>query len=319
MEDNKYSNLILKLIREHRKYSQVQNMESSIVDDVYQRAKAILSSIEDQEAIEPYLKKVVSISIITASKNVSPVKITSNVVISTLNESYSENITDTQSFLSNLAENNEVDSFSAVENKDATEVVAEENLIPEPEVIIDEDIFETHEPDKHDIYTNENSDDLLNNDENSTEMVTSTDVDPSLKIEDVDFINLDIQTNAEEVINEISKENIDEEIIAEETLPDDDEVTNIFDQHEELQLEDVASENFETTNLSDKMINSLDGSDYEGIAEPQNSSADVLVGNISETENTDLTYNVDFDNVLEYDEVMSIEQQDSLETEDLIA
>ncbi len=67
MED-KYYNKIVSLIQEHKKYADYEGILSEIAEDVYERAKVILSTIADEDVLTAYLQKVIATSIVTVPK-----------------------------------------------------------------------------------------------------------------------------------------------------------------------------------------------------------------------------------------------------------
>ena len=72
--EKKYYDLILSLIKEHRRYSGLEMILNDIADDVWQRAQTVILSINDETVITEYLRKVVNSSIITVSKRLNCVK-----------------------------------------------------------------------------------------------------------------------------------------------------------------------------------------------------------------------------------------------------
>ena len=70
-KDNKYYNLIEKLIRNHRKFAGYEPILEDIIDDVYAHSEAVLNSIRNESVIEAYIEKVVSTSIITVPKRLN--------------------------------------------------------------------------------------------------------------------------------------------------------------------------------------------------------------------------------------------------------
>lgn len=66
----KYYDLIVSLIKNHRKYNeQYESILDDIVKDVYNHSETLLSSVDDNEVIKSYLNKIVSVSIISVPRN----------------------------------------------------------------------------------------------------------------------------------------------------------------------------------------------------------------------------------------------------------
>ena len=67
-KNNKYYNLIEKLVKNHRKFPGYEAILEDIIDDVYAHSEVIINSIDNENVIESYLQKVISTSIITVPK-----------------------------------------------------------------------------------------------------------------------------------------------------------------------------------------------------------------------------------------------------------
>ena len=85
--EEKYYDLILNLVRQHRRYESCKTIENDIVDDVLKRLQPVLKDIHDEAIIESYLQKLVSNSIITMShknniprRNISKPALFDNIV-----------------------------------------------------------------------------------------------------------------------------------------------------------------------------------------------------------------------------------------------
>ena len=70
-KDNKYYGIIENLVRNHKKFSGLEDIIEDIIDDVYTHSQAILETINDESVIDGYLSKVVSTSIITVPKKLN--------------------------------------------------------------------------------------------------------------------------------------------------------------------------------------------------------------------------------------------------------
>ena len=69
--ENKYYGIIENLVRNHKKFSGLEDIIDDIIDDVYTHSQAIIESINDESVIDGYLNKVVSTSIITVPKRLN--------------------------------------------------------------------------------------------------------------------------------------------------------------------------------------------------------------------------------------------------------
>ena len=66
--EKKYYDLIISLIKEHRKFADYENILEEIVNDVYEHSKVVIGSVTNEEVLNAYIKKVVSTSMITVPK-----------------------------------------------------------------------------------------------------------------------------------------------------------------------------------------------------------------------------------------------------------
>lgn len=69
--EKKYYELIVSLIRNHRKFIGYESILDDIVEDVYNHAKVVIGSVTNEEVILSYLAKVVDTSIITVPKKLN--------------------------------------------------------------------------------------------------------------------------------------------------------------------------------------------------------------------------------------------------------
>lgn len=69
--EKKYYDLVVLLIKEHKRYSGLEAILDDIVEDVYDHAKLVIDSVKDEEVVTNYLKKVVATSIVTVPKKMN--------------------------------------------------------------------------------------------------------------------------------------------------------------------------------------------------------------------------------------------------------
>ena len=70
-KNNKYYDLIIKLIKENKKFAGNESILEDIADDVYNHAKVVLNSVTNEDVVSAYLEKVISTSIITVAKKLN--------------------------------------------------------------------------------------------------------------------------------------------------------------------------------------------------------------------------------------------------------
>jgi len=68
METSKYHAIIEELVKNHRKYSGLEHMLTDIIQTVYEKAEPVICSASDESSVEKYLVKLVSVTILTMSK-----------------------------------------------------------------------------------------------------------------------------------------------------------------------------------------------------------------------------------------------------------
>ena len=69
--EKKYYDLIVTLIKNHRKYPGLESLLDDIAQDAYNHAQVVLGTITNEDVITSYLNKVVSTSIITVPKRMN--------------------------------------------------------------------------------------------------------------------------------------------------------------------------------------------------------------------------------------------------------
>ena len=68
--EKKYYDLIITLIKNHRRYPGLEFLLEEIANDVYERSKVIFETIDNETTISEYIKKVVATSIVTVPKKI---------------------------------------------------------------------------------------------------------------------------------------------------------------------------------------------------------------------------------------------------------
>lgn len=69
--ENKYYNLIAESIKAHRKFSGLEEILDQLIEDVYDHAKVVLESVDNDATIAAYLDKVITTSLITVPKKLN--------------------------------------------------------------------------------------------------------------------------------------------------------------------------------------------------------------------------------------------------------
>lgn len=221
--ETKYYDLIISLIKQHKKYPGCESILEDIANDVYEHAKVVIDSVTNEEIITAYLNKVVSTSIVTVPKKMNFNKKKRHRIITTIAPQATEII-----------------------NEEECEEIVTEETIPE-------NILAQEEPE-----IEENLDTELNIDENSEEILE----DNSAQLENetvtqVDFIEQDInelqepentpcdtvdKTLVDKMINGVQNTNVIDTIA--EDNQEVEELTEIYESLEEVDaLEDLTTDN----------------------------------------------------------------------------
>ncbi|MBE7711484.1 MAG: hypothetical protein E7Z92_05020 [Cyanobacteria bacterium SIG31] len=66
--ERKYYDLIIDLVKQHKKFQNFESILDDIVDDVYKHANVVIDTIDDEAVLSAYLAKIVSTSMITVPK-----------------------------------------------------------------------------------------------------------------------------------------------------------------------------------------------------------------------------------------------------------
>ena len=82
--EKKYYDLIISLIKGHKKYPGLEAILEDIANDAYEHSKVVIGSVTNEEVITAYLNKVVSTSIITVPKKMNFSVKTRHRIITTL-------------------------------------------------------------------------------------------------------------------------------------------------------------------------------------------------------------------------------------------
>lgn len=69
--EKKYYDLIITLIKQHKKFAEYEAILEDIANDVYEHSKVVLDSVTNEEVITAYLAKVISTSMITVPKKLN--------------------------------------------------------------------------------------------------------------------------------------------------------------------------------------------------------------------------------------------------------
>ena len=188
--ENKYSDLIISLIKEHPKYPGYEAILEELFEDVVSRSKVVLGTVPNEEVIISYLKKVISSSIVTVPKKLNFNTRVRHRAISTLPASIVSKMETKVEPVPVLQE-----SVVLVSNVEEKVLVEENRPIEEPSILtfVEEDVVLTEDAlGKEDILVAE-----LGNEESAKgsleeELVVEEDIEP-LKLESENLIEDSIE------------------------------------------------------------------------------------------------------------------------------
>lgn len=147
--ENKYYDLIISLIKEHKKYAGCEAILEDIANDVYEHAKIVIDSISNDDVVTAYLKKVVSTSIVTVPKKLNFNKNNRHRIITTLTPTSTEAVIDSPSeeesdFLENNIEETIEDQETITIKGDSSEnETISEELTNEELCVIENETFDS--------------------------------------------------------------------------------------------------------------------------------------------------------------------------------
>ena len=298
---NKYYDLIISLIKKHRKYSGLETILEDIANDVYEHSKVVIASVANEEVVTSYLEKVVSTSIVTVPKKLNfntrnRHRVTSNIIVDT-NSVLQEKEFDDNVQINTEVKSSESEKFSTekeLETEPILETInGEEELLDEP--ILLEESLEEQLASQDELYTFEEP---LNETQEEIENLEIEEEEEEEEEEEVDRTLVEKMINGTS-IDKASKNNKIEELFSEEITEVYETIETIeaVEENEEELADDFAedSELLEETEHSFNLDleNSEPSFDIEEIAETIESLEPVedtksLLGDVLETESEDL-------------------------------
>ncbi|MBQ7763965.1 hypothetical protein IJ384_01210 [bacterium] len=307
--EKKYYDLIISLIKEHKKYSGYEPILEDIANDVYEHSKVIFGTISNEDVIKAYLNKTISISIVTVPKRlnfsnknrvrdirtitITPPQVVRVEQVQTVSESVVQTIAKTS-----VPEPTEVN---------VSEFFAIENSPTEENALIDykqNDVVVTEEPVTFEVETVDTQDVLFEQNviEDKDEILEEAFI---TEVEELSF------ENSEEDKDEAVIESIEESTIEEISIPEENSIIDLVEQND-VQIEEIYEEKEVNKTFVDMMINGVPTE--TPVEEELESSEEIIeVGQVyEELESFDIEDNVE-DEFLSIDD--SSEDNLSLESE----
>ena len=279
--EKKYYDLIVSLIKQHRKYSECEAILEDIANDVYEHSKVVMSSVSNEDVLTVYLTKVIATSMITVPKKLNFNTKARHRVI-----------------LPNSPENKTVEVIEPIKSEQSVQqdvisanVDLVENVTSEPEIV--------------------NKEELVIDDFES-ETLDFSEINENQIIEEDDSLNqLDLASDDEIAVTENSDSELEleEDLTSEELVDVQEELPD--DSGEQMSVQDVDK------NLVDMMINGVPGleesTNEEELVELEDESPE------EDSESLDVieSVNEQNDDVLSTDSLMEEESLELADTQEL--
>lgn len=212
--NNKYYDLIVSLVKEHRRYLDYEALLEDIVKDVLEHSSPILETVNNQEVIISYLRKIISTSIVTVPKRMNFNTRARHRIIScakhTENEPSTQALEDVKTQGSKPVEEEiliEDSTSPALEDLQAEKnnnAIAIEDFVPAEEPLLGEELLEVHSEDSDDLFSEKNSENTLEN--------VKTNEEPDLSTAETSYIETmkeDVEDNLDKHITEQKREEVD--------------------------------------------------------------------------------------------------------------
>ena len=150
--EKKYYDLIVSLIKNHKKYPGCEAILDEIAENVYNHAKVVIGTIDNDDVIESYLSKVVSTSIITVPKKLN------------INTRTSHRVAMPELREPTLAVKNEIKiDVPHPEKNELPELVTEAELEPQIKNDTADEVFDSSVPIEQDVFEELEQVDVLDN------------------------------------------------------------------------------------------------------------------------------------------------------------
>ena len=260
----KYTNIITEIVKQHHRFLGLEEILSEIVEDVYNHANAVLSTIDNEDVLHGYLAKLVSTSIITVPRK--------------LNINNRRNASSLESILKEAGDKEETTSKEpefSLETK-LQEEISEESF----------DVIETQEEDYNDV-------------NNIIEDEQEEDLDEAIVEDSIEELKpFENEQELESIdVHEEAIEETEENILVDQSLVEkmiNGVTTNIQDYEEDNSenLSDFSDENFQDTESGIDLIEDLEDIDKIEVIDTVEEE-DIVQDNLFESIENDLTIEED--------------------------
>lgn len=308
----KYYDLIVSMIKQHRKFSGCESILEDIVKDVYEHAAVVAGTVENEDVLKSYLEKIVATSMITVPKKMGI----------SLRRQSSAAVPDLKTVVKPVPPVSE----PAIEPEDVEDdELLEDLVINEPELSIQEEPVQEENELTFDEEPEQEETVEVENIEEEVSHVVLEKVDVSLVDKMINGVNnendretalLEEETESDEQL-ELSEEQTeteeDSEILPLEETEDEDNFFNV----EDGTVEELVSEEPEKE-VAEEVDFEFDEPADEDTLTPEEESEELLSDNESDTliteEETELVQDDTLETSLETEEILVAETSDDLLT-----
>lgn len=265
--EKKYYDLIISLIKEHKKYPGYEAILEDIANDVYEHSKVVIGSVTNEDVITSYINKVISTSIITVPKKMNYNVKARHRVITTLPIATTSPTEEIASINKTVDENDEKETF-------LEETTLEE--IENPEVLTNESIISTQEEFlvTNTVEESEEFSEFELKQETNFNIEESTDLNEMF--EEIDDLEEEENSDEYTISNKIEEIYSEEKIIEEDSIEEIDNIVEVPEEGNEADNEASAQPEVYDRTLVDKMINGTTSDKIEEIVTTDESIEDSL-------------------------------------------
>lgn len=303
-KENKYYNLIEKLVKNHKKFPGYEAIIDDIIDDVYSHAEVVIKSIDNESVIEAYLTKVIATSIITVPRNLNYQKANEKKEpVANFNFSVIDKQKASPELVDKMINSSfdEKEEFKEPENQEILSVVPEEPTLAS-DLSYDVELKDTHD---ELLDNNIEDNDILNEISDEIPAVDSAKINYSDVSDYEDLSNLEVDDVKD------TEESFEIQENSEASLMTDD-----FDSDSKIELEDdVQEENsvdFESYEMTENSFNdNVDVTSIEEINQEDNNGNVIEELTLDDNESAEEQSNEFTKEYTDIQEVESLELDDS--------
>ena len=203
--EKKYYDLIITLIKNHRRYPGLESLLEEIANDVYERSKVIFETIDNETTISEYIKKVVATSIVTVPKKIDlninlKQRANSSLIVELLSNNSSK-----------IIDNSTDDINSELGVQDEFEDFVEEN---DSELEVQDEFEDFVEENNSELEVQEEFEDFV--EENDSELEVQEEFEDSVEENDSDEIDnelIEVEQSVNDDVGLLQQEKVNKDLV----------------------------------------------------------------------------------------------------------